>query len=204
MKKFKKFKNLERTASLIAARVLNDARRAGKTKRTHDSTGLRRIALKMLREAGVPYDPKASPYGRGVHWDGNTVAVQGETGSSILHELAHNQCSAPADRELPEFGLGVGPSGDHEKAHAVYKVRENRRSIDDQEIRASMLGILWERYHASDFWVTLHEHCWLSTDEEDQLIWDQDDEDALLQWLLAHNLIDGHGKPLLNFRMTDD
>ena len=75
--------------------------------------------------------------------------------SDLTHELAHWLRASPERRHVPEFGLGVGPEtagkGDPPIVENPY----------DEEMHASMLGILIEReLGANPMWTWEH-HRWI-------------------------------------------
>lgn len=202
-----KFKNLDLTARRIAASILNDATRRGGAKRFPFTRPVKRkVALDLLRRAGIPFDESISPFDKTVHWDGKCLASKGESASSLIHEVAHAQCATPRRRKIPEYGLGVGPNG-HSRAFSIYGPLSDPKAHPDEEIRASLLGILWERAMGSDFWATLEEHQWAFREEPDWdsgkergYAWETNDTEVHIKWLLKRKLINGHGRPLLNFR----
>jgi hypothetical protein len=76
------------------------------------------------------------------NWDG--AALNGATEAYvILHEAAHFVLATPQRRRLVDFGLGAGPDTlDRERAEREATLPGLAR--DEDEARASLLGILWE------------------------------------------------------------
>lgn len=75
-------------------------------------------------------------------WDGRSVRTRSEA-AVLIHEVAHWQIAPPARRALPDFGLGAGPeTGRAAEAEAACCV--GLAVKEEEELLASLLGILWE------------------------------------------------------------
>jgi hypothetical protein len=100
----------------------------------------RRVALSLARAFGMAIHPEgmACLY----NWDG--AALHGATEAYvILHEIAHFALAAPERRGLIDFGLGPGPDTiDRDAATSAAVLSPVAREED--EARASLLGIIWE------------------------------------------------------------
>src|SRR5262249_25949095 len=76
------------------------------------------------------------------NWDGMALNAATEA-YVILHEIAHFALAPPERRALVEFGLGPGPdTRDRYAAHRAAVLPPLAREED--EARASLLGITWE------------------------------------------------------------
>jgi hypothetical protein len=214
----KKFKNIELTARRLASRVLNEGTEAlnaaKKPKYDREDRGgkLSKISIGLMKKAGVPLYEDLSPEEAAVHWDGSGLAVAGLRGTSLIHELAHLQLAPQEWLRTPEYGLGIGPEGNVFKAEKRFGELQPWnancyvRNEVDEEVRASLLGILWERHFGFNFWDTFAEHCWTGWEEDTgdwnapgRLVWDHDDCDEPFRWLLKHGYINGAGRPNLVF-----
>jgi len=107
----------------------------GKAAREHHAAALRILLdLGLKTRSGAPVD--------GLSWDGQAVRCETEA-YVLLHEGAHFQLAAPERRHRPDFGLGPGPeTGDRataERAACLFGLAR-----EQEEARASLLGILWE------------------------------------------------------------
>lgn len=105
-----------------------------------DAAQHRHKALAIARNAGMAVHPRGTR--SRFNWDG--AALDGATEAYvILHEVAHFVLAPPERRSLPDFGLGPGPdTRDRTAAEAATVVALAEREED--EIQASLLGILWE------------------------------------------------------------
>lgn len=209
----KRFKNIELTARRLASRVLNEGTEAINADRKvpydREERGgrLAKLTLDMMRKAGVPLYDDVAPEDAGVHWDGQGLAIAGLRGTSVIHELAHLQIAPQEWLRTPEYGLGIGPEGSFHVAKERFGGTPWMRNGGDEEIYASLLGILWERHFGFNFWDTFSEHCWTGWEENKddwdapgRLVWDHDDCDDAFRWLLEHGYINGVGRPNLVFR----
>ena len=97
-------------------------------------------ALSFARGFGTAVHPEGTTCA--FNWDG--TALSGATEAYvILHEVAHFVLAPPERRGLVEFGLGPGPDTvDREAAERAAVVSPLAREED--EARASLLGIIWE------------------------------------------------------------
>ena len=100
----------------------------------------RRVALSLARAFGMATHPEgmACLY----NWDG--AALNGATEAYVvLHEIAHFALAPPERRRLIDFGLGPGPDTiDRDAATSAAVLSPLAREED--EARASLLGIIWE------------------------------------------------------------
>lgn len=132
-------------------------------------------------------------------WDGSAVRVGCEP-SVVIHEVAHFQCAAPARRSVYDFGLGAGPeTGRRAEADAVASVFGLER--DQEEIAASLLGILWEVELGQPAILAFLEQNWLEggdgpTNRAHFL--------RTLATLHHHGLVDESGRPTENLRQAED
>jgi hypothetical protein len=100
----------------------------------------RQAALAVARGCGMEIHPPGT--GARFNWDGR--ALDGDTEAYvILHEAAHFVLALPERRALPDFGLGPGPDTTDRAAAAAAAVFPLAERESD-EVRASLLGILWE------------------------------------------------------------
>ena len=100
----------------------------------------RLAALSFARGFGMAVHPERTRCR--FNWDG--AALNGATEAFvILHEVAHFVLAPPERRGLIEFGLGPGPDTlDRDAAECAAVVSPLAREED--EVAASLLGILWE------------------------------------------------------------
>jgi|TARA_R100000656_G_scaffold104176_1_gene75929 hypothetical protein len=165
-------------------------------------------ALRLLQDLGVTLETTISPEQSGVTWDGEVLFVRGLTASDLLHELAHFQCAPATAYGLPDFGLGLGSKGNLKAAcqrYSVERVAEapwEKRSVRgvDEEISASFLGILWERWLGAPFWNALVADGWGGIDEKDQWAWGDPSSWQCAADLMELGLINTTGKPNLVLR----
>jgi hypothetical protein len=108
--------------------------------RSREAAAHRRVALGIARAAGMAVHPRRARCA--FNWDG--AALNGATEAYvILHEIAHFVLAPPERRGLVEFGLGPGPdTRDRETAGRAVVLPLLAREED--EARASLLGIVWE------------------------------------------------------------
>ena len=100
----------------------------------------RRAALDFARGLGIEVHPEGMACR--FNWDG--AALDGSVEAYvILHEAAHFALAPPARRRLPDFGLGPGPDT-RERAAADLAASLPYLARDEDEARASLLGIMWE------------------------------------------------------------
>ena len=108
--------------------------------RSREAAAHRRVTLGIARAAGMTVHPRHTRCA--FNWDG--AALNGATEAYvILHEIAHFVLAPPERRGLVEFGLGPGPDtrdrGTAERAAALPLLAR-----EEDEARASLLGIVWE------------------------------------------------------------
>jgi hypothetical protein len=100
----------------------------------------RRAALSLARTFGMAIHPEGTlcPH----NWDG-TALNEATEAFVILHEIAHFALAQPERRRLIDFGLGPGPDTiDRDAATSAAVLSSVAREED--EARASLLGIIWE------------------------------------------------------------
>jgi hypothetical protein len=100
----------------------------------------RRAALAVARSFGMAIYPEDAPCP--FNWDG--AALNGATEAYvILHEIAHFVLAPPERRGLIDFGLGPGPDTEDcaaaERAAVLAPLAR-----EEDEVAASLLGIIWE------------------------------------------------------------
>jgi hypothetical protein len=100
----------------------------------------RRTALSLARAFGMAIHQEGTLCR--YNWDG--AALNGTTEAYvILHEIAHFALAPPERRRLIDFGLGPGPDTiDRDAATSAAVLSPVAREED--EARASLLGIIWE------------------------------------------------------------
>jgi hypothetical protein len=100
----------------------------------------RLAALALARTCGMAVHPPAVRCL--FNWDG--AALNGATEAYvILHEIAHFVLAPPERRRLVDFGLGPGPDTiDRDTAERAALLPPLAR--EEEEARASLLGIVWE------------------------------------------------------------
>ena len=141
---------------------------------------MRRLGIASID--GAPAD--------GFSWDGTAVRL-GSEAAVLIHEVAHWQIAPPARRALPDFGLGAGPeTGKIDEADAACCVGIDVK--EQEELLASLLGILWEAALGHPAIRSFVEQNWLEA-------WDRPAAAAQFartaESLLARGLIDAAGIP---------
>lgn len=116
----------------------------------------RRKALKLAKDVGMPSNFTRVDIYKSV-WDGKVLrAANDRSVSNIIHDIAHFQVSPKKYRNTAEFSLGISPdSHPHELPE-----RPPGQSDQEEEERASILGILWEMYFGLRYRATAKEHNW--------------------------------------------
>lgn len=105
-----------------------------------DTPGRRDDALGLVRRFAIPAVDEAPA--ASFSWDGRSVRTRSEP-SVLIHEVAHWLIAPPGRRALPDFGLGAGPeTGRVAAADAARCV--DPAAKEEEELLASLLGILWE------------------------------------------------------------
>lgn len=123
-------------------------------------------------------------------WDGFSVRIQTEA-SVLIHEVAHWQIAPPARRELPDFGLGAGPeTGRADVADAACCVRLEVKA--EEELLASLLGILWEAALGQPAILAFVEQNWLEAWERPAAL---EQFETAVASLVARGLIADDGMP---------
>ncbi|MEX2455167.1 MAG: hypothetical protein WD470_10715 [Rhodospirillaceae bacterium] len=95
----------------------------------------------------------------GFSWDGHAIRTRSEA-SVLVHEVAHWLVAPPERRALPDFGLGAGPeTGRVAEADAARCVAQDVK--EEEELLASLLGILWEAMLGQPAILSFIEQNWL-------------------------------------------
>ncbi len=87
-----------------------------------------------------------------VQWDGETVFA--DSAYNLIHEIAHFQIAAPDRRNTPNYGLGPGPND------RGVGCETTASTPVDEEVLASLLGIMWEVRLGFAFAKSLELHGW--------------------------------------------
>jgi hypothetical protein len=154
----------------------------------YDTPAHRREAVDLASRLGIPTvdeEPAAA-----FSWDGRVIRVRSEA-YVLVHEIAHWQIAPPARRGLLDFGLGAGPeTGRVAEADAARCVPDAAK--EQEELLASLLGILWEASLGQPAIHAFVEQNWLEA-------WDR--PSAAYQFrrtvdeLVSRGLIDADGVP---------
>jgi hypothetical protein len=119
--------------------------------------GHRYAALALARACGIRVHPPEVP--SPFNWDG--AALNGASEAYvILHEIAHFLLAPPDRRGLVEFGLGPGPDT-LDRAGAERAAILSPLARDEDEVAASLLGILWEARLAQPALASFLDQNWL-------------------------------------------
>lgn len=123
-------------------------------------------------------------------WDGSAIRVRSEA-YVLIHEIAHWQIAPQDRRELVDFGLGAGPeTGRAAEADAARCVSDAAK--EQEELLASLLGILWEATLGQPAIHAFIEQNWLEA-------WDRpsaaDQFRRTVDELVSRGLIDANGMP---------
>jgi hypothetical protein len=154
----------------------------------YDTPAHRRQAVDLASRLGIPTldeEPSAA-----FSWDGNVIRVRSEA-YVLIHEIAHWQIALPERRRLVDFGLGAGPeTGRVAEADAARCVSDAAK--EQEELLASLLGILWEARLGQPAIHAFVEQNWLEA-------WDRpsaaDQFRRTVDELVSRGLIDAHGVP---------
>src|SRR5215469_4560928 len=117
----------------------------------------RRAALSLAGGFGMAIHPERTQclY----NWDG--TALNGATEAYvILHEIAHFALAPPERRRLIDFGLGPGPDTIDRDAAEIAEVL-SLLAREEDEARASLLGIVWEAQLAQPALASFLDQNWL-------------------------------------------
>jgi len=153
-----------------------------------DTPAHRRAALALAESFGIPRidaEPASA-----FSWDGRAIRSRSEA-SVLIHEVAHWLIAPPARRGLLDFGLGAGPeTGRVADADAARCVADSEK--EEEELLASLLGILWEAELGQPAVLAFVEQNWLEA-------WDRPAAAAQFRravgLLLARGLIGRDGRP---------
>ncbi len=94
-------------------------------------------------------------------WHPTSLTIHREDPSEALHELAHYLCAAPERRRRVNFGCG----DDYEYLQTNQERIISQEDAQEEESRASFLGILMERELGMDWKATCWEHNWLGAQD---------------------------------------
>lgn len=114
-----------------------------------------KIKINILAEkVGVTLNWERNPKDS-VQWNGYDIACWNQNASNIIHDIAHYTVASNSRRKLPDFGLGTGPDSidDSPREMSIEK-------CDDEETKASALGIYWEKQLKMDWKSTARYHAW--------------------------------------------
>lgn len=145
-------------------------------------------ALALVERFGIPTIDEAPV--EAFSWDGGAVRTRSEA-TVLIHEVAHWQIAPPERRSLPDFGLGAGPeTGRAAEAEAACCV--DLAVKEEEELLASLLGILWEVELGHPAIYSFIEQNWLEA-------WDRpaaaEQFVRAVEMLLERGLIDREGVP---------
>lgn len=121
----------------------------------------RRKAFAWAKQLGVPLNPRRcgrASYG----YDGKDIAARRLEPMELLHEMAHWLVASPERRKLPDFGLGLGPFSGLRADPVVPQLLS-----EEEEWRASVLGVLLERKAGLPYKETLRAHGWTESEDPD-------------------------------------
>lgn len=125
----------------------------GEPKERHYDSSHEKLALHTLRRFGMQTRDEYPEKGL---WDGKTLWHAGLCVPMLYHELAHFQVAPAPLRRRPEFGCGAASDTNIDYGRRLRPVKD----AQDHEERASILGILWMRYHRYPWARTVDEHSW--------------------------------------------
>jgi hypothetical protein len=134
---------------------------------------------------------------KSVTWDGQSILATMEP-SVIIHDISHYQLAPPNRRFLVDFGLGAGPeTNNKERANGQKMVSFDEANED--EILASLLGIIWETHLGLPSIAAFLEQNWLEggATELNFLHFIK-----TVQQLKKKNMIDDKGEPLLTLAQS--
>lgn len=154
----------------------------------YDTPAHRREAVDLALQLGIPTldeEPAAA-----FSWDGGAIRIRSEA-YVLIHEVAHWQVAPPERRGLVDFGLGAGPeTGCVAEANAARCVSDAAK--EQEELLASLLGILWEAALGQPAIHAFVEQNWLEA-------WDRpsaaDQFRRTVDELISRGLIDANGVP---------
>lgn len=145
-------------------------------------------AVSLAANFGIPTldeEPAAA-----FSWDGHAIRTRSET-SVVFHEVAHWQVAPSERRFIYDFGLGAGPeTGRTDEANVAACV--GLPTQEEEEILASLLGILWEVEYREPALLAFAEQNWL--ERYDRASTHQHFAKSL-ECLRVRRLIDGNGRP---------
>lgn len=175
------------TAARAFARI---AETAAPINTTPDTPRHRADAGALVRRVGMPAIDEAPA--DAFSWDGRAVRTRSEA-SVLIHEVAHWLIAPPARRSRPDFGLGAGPeTGRVAEADAACCV--DLAVKEEEEMLASLLGILWEAALGHPAIHAFVEQNWLEAWQRPAAV---DQFRRAVDELQARSLIDGQGRPLI-------
>lgn len=116
----------------------------------------REALLVWAHRQRVPIDESLTK----MHYEPGRVPAP-QSVASLAHEVAHWLVSSPRRRAIVNYGLGPGPDSyavvgvDYVWPHEIHV-----RRADEEEERASLLGIALEAHVGAPFEETLEDHSW--------------------------------------------
>lgn len=123
----------------------------------------------LLDKIGMPYTYAPRRVETWFGWNGKSLNLayprKGGT-CEVVHEVAHWLIAPPEWRPHEGFGL------DHTRNASARKAYFGGKSPDDEEMCASLLGILIERHLAFDWRSTWSFHSWDQNDWRPGRAWD--------------------------------
>jgi hypothetical protein len=163
----------------------------------YDTRTHRREAVDLASRLGIATLDEAPA--AAFSWDGHVIRVRSEA-YVLIHEVAHWQIAPPDRRGMVDFGLGAGPeTGRVAEAAAARCVSDAAK--EQEELLASLLGILWEATLGQPAIHAFVEQNWLEA-------WDRpsaaDQFRRTVEELVSRGLIDANGVPYAGSAATAD
>jgi hypothetical protein len=120
---------------------------------------LRKKINKLAKNVGCPLNWRRAP---GVQWNGEDVACKTQDASNIIHDIAHFMLSSKKEREHFDFGLGAGPESESVSFEFEDELKRiySHAKCQSKEVRASALGIYWEKKMGLPWEKTMRYHAW--------------------------------------------
>lgn len=125
---------------------------------------LKRKIKSLAKRTKCPLNWTRTP-GDTFQWDGNDVACKKQKASNIIHDIAHFVIASREQRKIIDFGLGAGPDTGNQSEANKAELKHRHISVDQQEVEASALGILWEKGFGMDWKDTADYHNWDSASQ---------------------------------------
>lgn len=115
---------------------------------------LKNKIIKLAQDVGVRLDWETDP-GTYVQWDGKKISCLNQNPSNIIHDIAHFAVAPQYRRKIIDFGLGQGPDSFETHSRII-----SAKSANEEEERASALGIWWEKKFGMNWKSTATYHAW--------------------------------------------